>query len=68
MIYSMLTRANDIKAKYMSMGDWKSKSISKKSRGSQTASKKCRTYVAIPPIGGWLGGRPEDNGFRLGRG
>jgi hypothetical protein len=31
---------------------------------SRTVSKLGRTYLAIPPAGGWPGGEPERNGWK----
>lgn len=50
-----------------SMGNWKSKIIRKKGKASRTASTPARLYVATPPIGGWKGGHPAENGLRAGR-
>lgn len=60
----LLNRASDILARHMWMGNWKSKVIAKKGRGKSESTKLARTYVAIPPATGWLGGRPEDNGLK----
>lgn len=49
------------------MGTWKIRLIKKLSRkNNSTASFKARKYLAIPPITGWIGGRPEDNGYKRG--
>jgi hypothetical protein len=45
-------------ARYLSMSFWRSKKLAKKTRGSRTSSTKARTYVALPPEGGWPGGMP----------
>jgi hypothetical protein len=54
----------DVKPKYLSMGRWNKKIISKKARGSRTKSSVARSYVAVPPPEGWRGGLPEQNGLR----
>ena len=54
----------DVKAKYLSMGRWNKKIISKKARGSRTGSSLARTYVVMPPVEGWPGGLPERNDLR----
>ena len=37
----------------MSMGNWKIKQYTKKSRGSRTKSSKAKLYFAVPPAEGW---------------
>lgn len=51
------------------MGRWKIRKLKKLANGGKgsTASKKSRLYYAYPPVEGWPGGRPEDNGYRAGR-
>lgn len=51
----------------LGMGDWKARIIRKKGKASRTASTPARLYIAIPPIEGWRGGHPSDNGLRAGR-
>lgn len=60
----IINRAKDILAKHMLMGNWKSAIIKKGQRASRTSSQRGRMYIAVPPIGGWLGGHPETNGLR----
>ena len=48
------------------MGSWKLKKLSKKNKGKSEPTKKARIYYAYPPVTGWPGGRPEDNGYRAG--
>lgn len=50
------------------MGTWKMRKLKKGQRASRTFAKLARVYLAIPPITGWVGGRPEDNGFKRGGG
>jgi hypothetical protein len=42
--------------RYLAMATWKVKQTAKKNRGSRTASKMARIYVAYPPEEGWPGG------------
>jgi hypothetical protein len=37
----------------MSMGNWKIKQTSKKSKASRTRSSKAKLYIAVPPAEGW---------------
>lgn len=60
----LLNRATDLLPRYMWMGNWKTKINEKKSRGKSERTKRPKIYIAIPPVTGWLGGRPEDNGLR----
>ncbi len=48
------------------MGSWKTKQNAKKNTGKSEPTKKAHIYYAYPPVGGWPGGRPEDNGYRRG--
>ena len=60
----VLNRAKDILPKYMQMGSWKAKLIKKLGRASRTGSKRPTIYTAVPPVGGWTGGHPKDNGCK----
>lgn len=60
----LLNRATDLLPRYMWMGNWKNKVVAKKTKGKSESTKRPKIYLAIPPIGGWLGGRPEDNGLK----
>ena len=54
----------DKQIRHIGMGTWKTKIIKKLHKGR---SEKCgmpKIYTANPPSGGWLGGRPEDNGLK----
>ena len=54
----------DKQIRHTGMGTWKTKIIKKLHKGR---SEKCgmpKIYTANPPPGGWLGGRPEDNGLK----
>ena len=50
------------------MGTWKTRKNKKEIQGrkNSTTSTKARIVVMKPPITGWPGGRPEDNGYRRG--
>ncbi|HNL81770.1 MAG TPA: hypothetical protein PKG56_00135 [Chitinophagaceae bacterium] len=50
------------------MGTWKTRKLKKELSGrrNSTASTKAGKYLAFPPPTGWLGGRPEDNGYKRG--
>ena len=37
----------------MAMGNWKTKTFSKKQRASRTRSSRAKIYFAIPPAEGW---------------
>lgn len=58
----------DIKRKYLVGGTWKSKKIAKQGKASRTTSKPARLYIAVPPVTGWPGGLPENNGWKPGGG
>lgn len=53
---------------HSTMGTWMTRKLKKLASGrkNSTASKKARIYYAYPPVTGWPGGRPEDNGYRFG--
>lgn len=46
------------------MGNWKKKKLIKGIRASRTRSDKAKIYYAIPPVSGWKGGVPNDNGSK----
>ena len=64
MAKKQIVLAND-QSRNLRMGDWKAHKNHKQNK--QTFSKRCRLYVAIPPNTGWIGGLPEQNGFRVSR-
>lgn len=46
------------------MGNWKKRKLSKGQRASRTRSTPCRIYIATPPLNGWPGGDPINNGWK----
>jgi len=50
------------------MGTWKLRKLTKGLRASRTRSSKGKFYVAYPPLEGWKGGHPSDNGYKAGKG
>jgi hypothetical protein len=44
------------------MSTWKKRAIQKGQRGSQTRSGRGKLRIAKPPVTGWPGGLPEQNG------
>lgn len=60
----LINRANDLKARYMHMGNWKAEVIKKKGKASRTSATRAKIYIAIPPAEGWPGGDPIRNGLK----
>jgi hypothetical protein len=56
----------DILRKYLVGGTWKRRILDKLGKGRSERTKLSRSYVAIPPEGGWPGGLPEQNGYKAG--
>lgn len=59
---------NDILPRYLVGGVYKRRKLDKAGKGRSERTKLSRTYVALPPVSGWPGGLPENNGYKPGRG
>lgn len=51
---------------HSTMGTWKTRKNRKQAqgKGSEKSRGRARTYYAYPPVGGWVGGEPEKNGYK----
>jgi hypothetical protein len=54
----------DVKSRYLAGGMWKTRIFAKLGKGKSEKCKRPRIYVAIPPLSGWPGGHPKDNGCK----
>lgn len=59
----LFSKGTDVMRKHRA-GSLRSKQMKKGQRSSRTASKRARTYIAVPPAEGWRGGDPAANGWR----
>lgn len=49
---------------HSTMGTWKTRKNRKITKGSEKGKARARVYRAYPPVGGWVGGEPEKNGYK----
>lgn len=54
----------DSSVKYFGMGTWKTRIIKKMHKNKNESSSRGRSYIANPPVDGWKGGMPEQNGWK----
>lgn len=59
-----IEKPQGVLSRYLAGGEWKNKQITKQGKGKSEPSKMPKIYIAIPPIGGWKGGHPKDNGCK----
>ncbi len=56
---------HDVLRRYLVGGVWKRHAMDKEGKGRSEKTKHGGFYIAHPPEGGWRGGDPEKNGYRV---